>query len=220
MIEMDIPKPGTLRFRTSPEAMYKIPSQVFPLNGPLEIFATGNTQDCTDPVIIEAFNSVQPQLGCCYQNTEDFVKAAIAAGVPKSDLATYVGWIFIGGEMPVHHCFAVYKGVSVFDFATDAKMEFVKTLKNATREEALAAIMELHRTNSTKTNAERYGTGKVDAYYMYAASRCSPSEGRKIFNRLKKAQPNHPAYRNMKLDAKGYSDTQRKILAVQESAAK
>ena len=190
--------------------IYRIPSQLYPLNGPLEIFTVDNTEDCIDPRVIDVYNSVASQPGFCYQNATDFVSAAIAAGLDRKLFRTYVGWLFVGGEFPIHHCFTLYEN-SLFDFCTDVKYQFSEGCRGLSYEDAKSAFIELHLANQGKKNSEKYGVGKVDPLYLYVGSRCSPNEGRSIFRKLRKAQPNHPSYSTMRGDKNGQSSIQKEL---------
>jgi len=120
----------------NPKRWPRIPSQVYPLNGFAEVWSRHNTTDCADQKMLEVFDSIKPEIGCCYQNTENLMNAAKAAGIPEGDLVPHAGWTFCQGDpAPVHHCFAVYKRTAVFDFGAAIKSEWTPLLAGKSREE-------------------------------------------------------------------------------------
>jgi len=196
----------------NPKRWPRIPSQVYPLNGFAEVWSRHNTTDCADQKMLEVFDSIKPEIGCCYQNTENLMNAAKAAGIPEGDLVPHAGWTFCQGDpAPVHHCFAVYKRTAVFDFGAAIKSEWTPLLAGKSREECQKLMVELMAEARTHPNHIAFGSGRIDALYLHVSSPCHPKAARKIFQDLMKRYPNHPSYRDMNLSPDGSSAIQREL---------
>lgn len=190
----------------------KLPSQMYPIIGELKMFNTDNTEDCADEDVIAAFDAVSALLGHCYTNTERFTDEIAAHGINKSRMSSYVGWLFIGASRPVHHCFAVVDDKHVFDFATAIKCEQFINLSDMPHDKLRDALSDQYAKTIEQPNSIRFGKGKVDPFYCYIASPCTPMKGREIYNKLMKAFPKHPSYTNLS-NPYSYSKTQELSLA-------
>lgn len=168
-----------------------IPSQMFPLNRKLEFFTSENTEDFYDQFIESIFNSVRARPGKCYYNARDLVDALVKSNVDKSRIKTYVGWLFIGDTIPVHHCFVMIDKKHILDFGplkqfensydTNEKEEFEKFKKDLAKNESLP-------------NSKKMTFGKAIKVVAYAVSECSPEEGEKIRAKLEKSFPKHISF--------------------------
>ena len=147
------------------EKTIKLPSQMFPINGIPKMFVCGNTEDCDDFDVIGVFDSITADVGRCYSNAEIFLSKAAERGIAKSRIMSYVGWLFIGNSMPVHHCFVLVDGKHLLDFATDLKSEDYMGLANKNTDEVRSFIVERHFANKQKPNSVVYGRGMVDTLY-------------------------------------------------------
>lgn len=171
-----------------------IPSQKFPISGPLQAFHTDNTEECTDELLRSIYDSVAPQVGQCITNAETLKTAFLEAGIEKSRVQIHVGWLFVGKMAPFLHCYTVVDEKYVFDFISDWNSNTVDQFANCTGKESFAAII---RDRMKLSNLERFApVGKVDPFYCYVGSIGKPSEARKLFAKLKRAYPNHPAFRS------------------------
>src|SRR5699024_7279124 len=94
-----------------------IPSHQYPLNDKLKVFTRDNTEPCKDEQIKVIFDSVKYEIGKCYGNTRRLLDALEANEIPKSRYKSYVGWLFIGDTMPVHHAYTVIDGKHLLDFS-------------------------------------------------------------------------------------------------------
>lgn len=185
----------------------KLPSQMYPVSGEAKMFYTDNTEDCADEEIIAAFNNVSSLLGHCYTNTENFIDELATRGIDKSRMMSYVGWLFMGISRPVHHCFTAVDGKYIFDFATGLKSEHFIALANMPPDNLREALADQYAKTHEQPNSVRFGKGKVDPFYCYIASPCSPTKGREIYNKLMRAFPKHPSYDNLS-NPHSYSKTQ------------
>ena len=115
----------------------KLPSQLFPIKTtPICHFFQSNTVDCDDETMLVAYDNVEPLIGQCYTNTKKLIDTAVTAGIPKNKIVPYVGWVFTSGIYPIHHCFAVYNGESVFDFISDIKLRDIEAMENMSLDDA------------------------------------------------------------------------------------
>ena len=170
----------------------KIPSQMFPLNGELKLFTSNNTEVLVDSTIESIFNSVKPRIGKCYYNAQDLVDALNADGIDSKRIKSYVGWLFVGDTIPVHHCFVMLDDKHILDygplkkfehFDIDADMDSLDRFKND--------IIE----NDELLNSQKMTFGKALSVVAYVVSECSTKEGEKIRARLENTYPKHISFR-------------------------
>lgn len=186
-----------------------IPSQLYPLNGSLEIFYYDNTEDCADQQIREIFDSVTAAIGYCYTNVQRMVEALETAAIQSERYTAYVGWLFIGDTLPVHHAFIVVDDKYMLDFSTDKLFEDGQHYSGLTQEEVKDRVAKQYIERRKLKNSERAAFGKVGSIYLYIGSRCKPQDGKRIYQRLVKAYPKHPCIRNVTVT--GATDTQNRI---------
>lgn len=192
----------------------KIPSQMYPLTGTLNILSHTNTAPFEDTPqtdkIRAVFDSITPDVGRCYTNTEKLLDALAREGI---EAKSFVGWLFPEGDMPVHHCFTVIDN-HILDFNPNLnllhpKMEAYATLSmEAARDKFTDVFLEMREM----PNSEAAIFGQIDMHSIYFASPCKPSDGLKIYNKLMKAYPKHPCYTNL---TNGTNATQKMILKKQ-----
>ena len=84
----------------------KIPSAMYPLAGEPLYLTSENTSafegSKTTETIRNIFDGLPNEVGRCYTNAERLQTALAAEGF---DAKTLVGWLFVLGTRPVHHCF-------------------------------------------------------------------------------------------------------------------
>lgn len=194
-----------------------ITSQLFPLSGAPEVFHAGNTEDCKDKQLQQIFDSTEAALGYCYTNIENLAMNLKAAGIPKKRYKTYVGWLFPGDTLPVHHAFVVVDNKYMLDFTTNRKYADPDHLKelyikygDLSEEDLREALAIEFIEESSRPHSQRGTFGRVGINYVYIASQCKPSQGRVIYNRLIRAHPNHPCIRNT--TPSGATDMQLRIM--------
>ena len=187
-----------------------IPSQLFPLNGSLEVFYSENTEECADTQIREIFDSVSAAMGFCYSNVENLVEAFKAAAIQSERYRTYAGWMFIGDTLPVHHAYTVVDDKYMLDFSTDKLFENQQHYIGLTQEEIKEKLVAEYLERRKLKHSERATFGKVGSLYLYVGSRCKPQDGKRIYQKLVKAYPKHPCIRNV--TPTGGTDTQNRII--------
>lgn len=188
------------------EKPIKIPSQMYPLTGDLCFLTHENTENFPDnpttEKIKEIYNSITPGVGTCYTNIETLITALEKEGI---EVQPMVGWVFIGGELPVHHCFATIEN-HILDFNPNFDFLYTEEYANlgqeALRDKLTDAMIELRK----KPNSEGTFFGKISPNALYIASPCKPQLGLKTYQKLMKAFPKHPCYRNI---FNGTNETQR-----------
>ena len=84
-----------------------------------EIFHAGNTSRAGEE-INEAIDKVTYKIGHCYSNTQNVVRELRKAGF---DPVPYAGWLFVGEQLPIHHCWAVVNGNVIVDLCDDFPMQ-------------------------------------------------------------------------------------------------
>lgn len=187
----------------------KIPSQMFPLPGPLNCIAVNNTEpfpDNEDTIKIKRiYNSIIPGIGTCYSNIEKLIDALNKEGIKAT---SYVGWIISNGAEPVHHCFAVIDN-HILDFIPNFDLFNLQEYADSDIETLREKFAELMVERRKLPNSEYTTFGQVSKNNIYFASPCKPMIGLKEFNKLMKNFPFHPCYQNIYED--GSNKTQRLI---------
>ena len=187
-----------------------IPSQMYPLTGKLQCFTMLNTEPCIDEQIQEIFDATEAAIGFCYQNTEHLATNLIEAGINKKRIKTYCGWLFIGEAHPIHHCFLILDDKHLLDFSVDKEPLEIGMEPGLDLEAARKYVVDKFIERRQLRHSERATFGQANRNCLYVASRCKPSEGRKLYNRLVRSFPNHPCVEN--IDSSGASPTQREIM--------
>lgn len=132
-----IKKANRVIYKVSGETI-SIPSRMYPLESDsFQCFDADNTSEIVDERIIAIFDSINPEVGRCFTNAENLCTALQKEGYPAEQ---YVGWLFMGNELPVHHSFVVLDG-HILDLSISLKSEdFEKldsiTVKCKTKDEA------------------------------------------------------------------------------------
>lgn len=207
-----------------PTAMFPLPSDVF------AVFTEENTEVLTDERIIALINDCPYTTGHCYSNTDALVAHLQKNGV---DIVPYVGWLFLFGNLPVHHCFAVIEGKYLIDLADDfiGMYDYIRkthfpsmTAKNVSdfmeqldalgnnivnmRQFMLEWVRYTKDTNM-KHSIRCMPLGKVTNEMLYIGSVCLPADGKRHYNDLMRAYPQHPSYLN--INDKGASPFQEML---------
>lgn len=205
---------------------YHIPSDYFPLGSSSattdkkdegEIFYWNNTRTLKNEKIKKVFDSQKPRIGCCYSNSQNFYDDLLKAGISKHHLKTYVGWVVILNNLPVHHCWLVYKDRYILDLTmfNDEKEMLDTIVKKGwdvnNIDDGRKALALLHHQKKNMTNSEKAIFGRTKQYLYYIGCECSPKDGIQIYNDMMKKYPNHVCYDN--IDRNGMTKTQKMIIA-------
>lgn len=180
-----------------------VPTVMYPLNGPLQVFNTNNTCLVEDKTLLEVFNSVKYQVGKCYQNSIDLAAALRALGY---EAKTYVGWLFLSETTyPVHHSWVVVEN-HVLDLSDDYSiMLYGDNKKNfdncKSLEEQRQMLASFRQAAAKQPNSVRCSpVGCPSSFLLYIGCECDPDKGRKIYRDLIKTYPNHPVHKNVGAD--------------------
>lgn len=158
-----IKKANRVIYKVSGETI-SIPSRMYPLESDsFQCFNADNTSEIVDERIIAIFDSIKPEVGRCFTNAETLCVALNEAGYPAKQ---YVGWLFMGDELPVHHSFVVLD-CHILDLSISLKSEdFEKldsiTVKCKTKDEARERIAEYILQKEQLPNHQRCVFGVVD----------------------------------------------------------
>lgn len=200
-----------------------VPSPLYPVsNKPtMKVFCTINTEQKPSVYekkdiqkLIQIYNRLSFKIGHCYSNTEALVEEIQKQGL--QDVETYVGWLFLQGSgLPIHHSWAVYKGNFVLDSGV-TKMDDELRIKMMngefqTPEQYREANVQLHLQYKDVPNFEKSTFGQVAPFAVYVGTQMKPNQGRRFFNELIDANPNHPAYASNGMNAHGASTSQLMI---------
>ena len=172
-----------------------IPSHQYPLNGKLKVFTRDNTEPCKDEQIKVIFDSVKYEIGKCYGNTRRLLDALEANEITKSRYKSYVGWLFIGDTMPVHHAYTVIDDKHLLDFSPMHELYSMEISGELSTPEMKEALVDKFMDKIRQPNSIRSIFGKADPELLYVGSECTPDKGIKIYQKLMKAFPKHPCLR-------------------------
>ena len=186
----------------------RIPSQMYPVKGFPTLFHSGTTEELEDEELKLAYDAIPFQIGKCYQNVYTMMEVFKSLKIEGAE--AYAGWIVPTGGHPVHHAFVVYKKKHILDPSIDITLKDIDSFGALKDDPLREALAERHIKLQKLPNSERATFGRASDAYAYIASRQSPQEALKDFQKLRKTYPNHPSYRNV--DQKGQNPTIKKIL--------
>lgn len=194
-----IKKANRVIYKVSGETI-SIPSRMYPLESDsFQCFNADNTSEIVDGKIKDIFDSIKPETGRCFTNAETLCVALNKAGYPAEQ---YVGWLFMGDELPVHHSFVVLDG-HILDLSISLKSEdFAKldsvTAKCKTKDEARECIAEYMLQKEQLSNHQRCIFGVVDEAYHYIGAPGTREDEIKRNKELRKIYPQHPCFQDVK----------------------
>lgn len=177
-----------------------IPSRMYPLESDsFKCFDVDNTSEIVDEKIKTIFDSIKPETGRCFTNAETLCVALNEAGYPAEQ---YVGWLFMGDELPVHHSVVVLDG-HVLDLSISLKSaDFEKldsiTAKCNTKDEARECIAEYMLQKEQSPNHQRCIFGMVDKTYHYIGALGTREDGIRRNEELRRIYPQHPCFQDVK----------------------
>lgn len=177
-----------------------IPSRMYPLESDsFKCFDADNTSEIVDEKIKDIFDSIKPEVGKCFTNAEILCVALNKAGYPAEQ---YVGWLFMGDELPVHHSVVVLDD-HVLDLSISLKSEdFAKldsvTAKCKTKDDARERIAEYMLQKEQLPNYQRCIFGVVDKMYHYIGAPGTREAGIRRNKELRQSYPQHPCFQDVK----------------------
>jgi hypothetical protein len=173
-----------------------IPTVMYPLNGPYQVFHAGNTVRTEDPDMLAVIDTVRYQIGHCYTNTKHVVDALRKAGF---DAVSYAGWLFVGEQTPIHHCWAVVNGKVIVDLCDDYPMQKVvcPNIDQLHGDEVKQAAADFIRGSRHWPNSVRCcPIGQPTPWFYYVGCPCEPNAAAQIWMKLIKDYPNHECRRD------------------------
>lgn len=194
-----IKKASRMIYKVNGETI-SIPSRMYPLESDsFQCFDADNTSEIVDERIIAIFDSINPEVGRCFTNAENLCTALQKDGYPAKQ---YVGWLFMGDELPVHHSFVVLDG-HILDLSISLKSaDFEKldsiTAKCKTKDEARERIAEYMLQKEQLSNHQRCIFGVVDEAYHYIGAPGTKEAGIRRNQELRQTYPQHPCFQDVK----------------------
>lgn len=173
-----------------------IPTVMYPLNGPYQIFYAGNTVRTENPSLLAAIDKVTYKIGQCYSNTQHVVDALREAGF---DAVSYAGWLFVGEQTPIHHCWAIVNGNIVVDLCDDHPMQKVvqPDIDQLQGDELKQAFADFVRKTRDWPNSVRcYPIGQPVPWFYYVGCPCEPQTAVQIWRNLIRTYPDHECRRD------------------------
>ena len=117
-------------------------------------------------------------------------------GIPA---VQYVGWVFMSDSAPMYQSFALVKGdhggPAIIDLSVDPiwPQWEQEMAQYTTPDEMRAAFIEKQSKRWDVSNTERCVFGQVPDYMVYVASMCTTDQGLKLYQKVMRAFPKHPA---------------------------
>ncbi|MDF2880143.1 MAG: hypothetical protein K0R54_700 [Clostridiaceae bacterium] len=192
-----------------------IPSKLYPLTNQktIKLFCYANTEEIEDEKIQEIYDVINIKVGSCYTNSLNVFKALVSNNI--SDVKTYVGWVIID-EVPIHHCWTVYKDIHVIDGSVEKTVYLTHkyiienniTDINEQRKIHAKVIIE----NKKKNNHMVKTFGQVSPLCFYVGTEEYPIKGANIYSELIKKYPDHPSYKSAGMNPNGASTLQKMVL--------
>ena len=174
----------------------KVPSNMYPLNREAQLFTTETTDTISDAHVREIVNCIDGRMNNTYQNTEQVVRTLNVYGIPA---VQYVGWVVMSDSAPMYHSFALVKGdhggPAIIDLSVDPiwPQWEQEMAQYTTPDEMRAAFIEKQSKRWDMPNTERCVFGQVPDYMVYVASMCTTDQGLKLYQKVMRAFPKHPA---------------------------
>lgn len=173
-------------------ASVNIPSVMWPLNGPYEVFHKGNCQLIENEAVATIVDGIPYRIGHCYTNAEN-VTAALQAS--KYSAVQYCGWMFTGDSYPIHHSWTVLNGNHIIDLSDDFTVLHSNHayFDGADEQKARELFIDFSKWIQQYPNSKRtMPFGIPSANLLYIGCPCSAKEGRSIYNNLVYYNPDHP----------------------------
>ena len=108
----------------------------------------------------------------------------IVGGIDSKRIKSYVGWLFIGDTIPVHHCFVMLDDKHVLDFGPLKQFENFDVYTDM---DSLDKFKNDVVENDVLPNSQKMTFGRALSVIAYVVSGCSPKEGEKTRAKLEKA---------------------------------
>lgn len=179
-----------------------IPTVMWPLAGPYEVFGCNNCQEISDPEVVRIINEQAYRIGHCYQNATNVTEALCKAGY---NAKFYAGWMFIGSNQhPLHHAWTVLDGVHIIDLAEDLTLQDANAenfKKGKTDAERRALHVSFTKWSLQFPHSERcIPFGIPAARVLYVG--CPDTRERAIneFNSLMHLYPEHPCCKKTRIN--------------------
>ena len=115
----------------------------------------------------------------------------IVGGIDSKRIKSYVGWLFIGDTIPVHHCFVMLDDKHVLDFGPLKQFENFDVYTDM---DSLDKFKNDVVENDVLPNSQKMTFGRALSVIAYIVSECSPKEGEKIRAKLEKTYPKHISF--------------------------
>lgn len=171
-----------------------IPSVMWPLSGPYEVFNFNNCELIENIAVKEIVNRMEYHIGHCYSNAEAVTDALLKAGF---NAKMYVGWLFLGcNQHPIHHAWTVLDKRHVIDLADDLALQsfnketFDKAETETERRQMLLSFTKWARQMPHTDRCTPFGIPAPSL--LYIGSECDRKTGIDIYNNLIAVYPNHP----------------------------
>lgn len=187
---------------------FSIPNSVYtmPNKNAVRAFYPANTKDLDDGGELDhILSSIPQQVGKCYLNCENIIKAVKEAGYDKKHTVEYYGgWIYYcDSDKLTHHAWVVVDGDSVIDMTIKKAGKFVEYMEQIENgiyqpfsREILAQWTHDEATEGARFSKYHYygNTGKS----VYIGVKCTAEEAKESFRNILMRNSNIPGYQNTK----------------------
>lgn len=181
-----------------------VPTDKFPLlNDDIHVFSLWNCEEITDSSIIKAIDTVQYEIGHCYENSDKVAKVLRDIG---QEPRIYCGWCFVGeGEFPIHHCWVVLEDRYLIDLSADSNTAILEAQGQYSHEELLTWtssqwrewLYDYAKRSKHYKNSERCVLGLGDGKIYVGCEASCGNDGILAYQALKRKFPKHESDRTV-----------------------
>ncbi len=174
-----------------------IPSKMYPLeSNEYKVFTSQNTEEILDNKIINIFDNTEFNIGRCFTNSERLCTALNSIGY---NAIQYVGWIFVGDVLPVHHSFVVLDNhvLDTVTYAISKDKDFWDSLRFLSHDKQYEEASEYIIKQREKLNHETLIFGNVDPKCIYIGSPATSKQGIERNKELRTVYPEHPCFKDV-----------------------
>ena len=203
------------------DSSIKIPSPMYPVGEPLEIFLHENTQQIDNKDILDAIDQVEFKIGQCYTNAENVVDELKKQGL-KAEV--YVGWMINGYAFPLHHAWVIFRRKYLIDISDHFDCFFWNLkerdvdIKNISREDIQDELIDFTKEALQQKTSLRCTLGKASKRTVYIGTKSSRQKGIDTFNKLMQQYPNHPCLVKGTDKVTGIAPLQKKIIKIEKTS--
>ena len=192
---------------------YKIPSKEFPLGDNRRCLYNENTKNLKNKKIEDIYNKQVIGQAQCFDNSNGLFNDLINERVcNKHNLKIMAGWLFVGFNLPVYHCFLLYKDAYVLDLTINTNTKEINDVLNSgiSIDDKRRKVAEIINEMADDKNSDKTTFGKMTEEKFFIGSEFKTVEDAvELYKELIDDNPNHITI--VETNNRGLSKTQQMI---------